>query len=157
MADRSRSRRSAQGASKLENDNGDNTPEQAKDSVEINRAKVSKRLEELTLPVLEKYGQPAFDELHSWLERVVNEFTDEVQTLFDDLVGQAKSDHDRLIGLLRRDANEPTEETADAVPVEEEVPMSDYERKLESQDSVKGSDSDAPGDGDSNGPADDEG
>ena len=156
MAESSRSRRSARGARKFENETGDATSVDAKNSVAVNRAKVSKRLAELTLPVLEKYGQPAFDELHSRLERVVREFTDEVQALFNDLVGQAKVDHDRLMGLLKRDASESEGETAGpAAP--EDAAMSEYERKLEGFDQAEGAAGEGPADGGSNDSSDDEG
>ena len=137
MAERSTSRRSARGGKKS-SDNGKNakTPE-PENSVEMNRAKVRLRLEELTLPILEKFGQPAFDELHSRLEVVIREYTIEVEGLFSDLVGQAKLEHERLMGLLKRDETEGDGDSPDPVLADDED-LSDIERRLEGMDQKEG-------------------
>ena len=155
MAERSTSRRSARGSRKLPGESSDAKTPDTENSIEINRAKVRLRLEELTLPILEKFGQPAFDELHSRLEVVIQEYTVEVQGLFNDLVGQAKLDHERLVGLLKRDESDSDDDSADAA-VPDDANMSDIERRLEGlepPDASSGKDSKA---GDADRSADDE-
>lgn len=101
---------------------------------EANRALVIRRIEELTLPILEKYGEPAFEEILGRLNRVIDEYTAEVQHLFTGLVDQAKEDHGRLRGLLDRD--EGGTETAEAEAPPEDRDMSEIERRLESEESA---------------------
>ncbi len=101
---------------------------------EANRALVIRRIEELTLPILEKYGEAAFEEILGRLNQVIDEYTAEVQHLFTGLVEQAKEDHGRLRGLLDRD--EGGTETAEAEAPPEDRDMSEIERRLESEESA---------------------
>ena len=112
--------------------------------VEKNRATVTNKLEELTLPILEKYGQPAFEELMSRLDTTLTEFSDEVSHLFTDMVSQAKDEHERLRGLLEReDGKEGDENSRPVLPGEEN--MSEFERRIETEAITnKGDDSQEP-------------
>lgn len=83
---------------------------------------------EMTSPVLEKYGIPALDELFSRIDMAMNEFKEEVDSLFTEMVDQAREDHGRLKSLLGKD------EIAEEEPSEEMEPapeLSEIERRLE--------------------------
>lgn len=100
---------------------------------EANRALVLSRIEELTLPILDKYGELAFEEILGRLNQVIEEYTLEVQHLFTGLVDQAREDHGRLRGLLDRDAGESETDESAPAPTEDKN-MSEFERRLESDD-----------------------
>lgn len=146
MAERiaKRSRKSA--TTRGRGSNGSAKASAEKDGLSIaerNRAAVTVKLEELTLPILEKYGQAAFDELMARLEITLDEFTQEVSHLFTGMVAQAKDDHDKLRGLLDRDNSvEGDENTRPVMPGDEN--MSDLERRLET-DALQQADQSAEG------------
>ncbi|UCH09640.1 MAG: hypothetical protein JSU61_10500 [Fidelibacterota bacterium] len=105
----------------------------AKSEPQTNREVVFQRLEELTAPILDKYGVPAFDELVTRLEGTVKEFTEEVNTLFDEMVVQAREDHERMKSLLVEGGDEECSEGETEELVNEEG-MSELEKRLEKMD-----------------------
>lgn len=100
-----------------------------------NREIAYQKLEELTAPILEKYGVPAFDELMNRLESVIKDFTAEVSTLFKEMVNRSREDHERLKSLLVEEegAEEQQEE------LENEAKMSEFEKRLEQMEKKKAS------------------
>ena len=103
---------------------------------QTNREVVLQKLEQLTSPILEKYGVPAFDELVIRLEGTVKEFTEEVNTLFDEMVVQAREDHERMKSLLGEGENEEPGEGGEET--EDEGGMSEIEKRLERMDKEAG-------------------
>jgi|GEM_PF-5665416 len=93
-----------------------------------NQEVVRQKLEELTAPILEKYGVPAFDEIMNRLETTVKEFTEEVNTLFSEMVNRSREDHERLKSLLTEDEGDEGEQ--DEKPENDEE-MSEFEKRLE--------------------------
>lgn len=98
------------------------------------------RLTELTEPIMEKYGQSAFDELMTRMEAAIQEYTQEVRTLFTEMVHQSREEHLRLKAILDQDK---AVEEQDKIEKEEEVDvieegegndMSEYEKRLERMD-----------------------
>ncbi|MBA7565018.1 hypothetical protein ES708_06688 [subsurface metagenome] len=82
----------------------------------------------MTSPVLEKYGIPALDELFSRIDMAMNEFKEEVDSLFTEMVDQAKEDHGRLKSLLGKDEKAEEEPSEEVEPAPE---LSEIERRLE--------------------------
>jgi hypothetical protein len=107
----------------------------SKNQPETNREVVFQKLDELTSPILEKYGVPAFDELVNRLEGTVKEFTEEVSTLFDEMVVQAREDHERMKSLLVEGENDEQSGEDEDNLVNEEG-MSEYEKRLENMDNA---------------------
>ena len=68
-----------------------------------NREQIQKKLIKLTAPILEQYGQIAFEELISRLETTIQEFNTEVGTLFTEMVDQSKEDFGRLKSLMEQE------------------------------------------------------
>ncbi len=93
-----------------------------------NQEVIRQKLEELTAPILDKYGVPAFDELMNRLETTVKEFTEEVNTLFSEMVNRSREDHERLKSLLTEDEGDEGER--DEKPDNDEE-MSEFEKRLE--------------------------
>ncbi len=67
-----------------------------------NRELIQKKLIKLTAPILDQYGQIAFEELISRLETTIQEFNTEVGTLFTEMVDQWKEDFGRLKSLMEQ-------------------------------------------------------
>ncbi|MBA7661146.1 hypothetical protein ES703_69158 [subsurface metagenome] len=93
-----------------------------------NQEVIRQKLEELTAPILDKYGVPAFDEVMNRLETTVKEFTEEVNTLFSEMVDRSREDHERLKSLLTEDEGDEGEQ--DEKPENDEE-MSEFEKRLE--------------------------
>ncbi len=93
-----------------------------------NQEVIRKKLEELTAPILDKYGVPAFDEIMNRLETTVKEFTEEVNTLFSEMVNRSREDHERLKSLLTEDEGDEGEQ--DEKPENDEE-ISEFEKRLE--------------------------
>lgn len=93
-----------------------------------NQEVVRQKLEELTAPILDKYGVPAFDEIINRLETTVKEFTEEVNTLFSEMVNRSREDHERLKSLLTEDEGDEGEQ--DKQPENDEE-ISEFEKRLE--------------------------
>jgi len=129
MANRTGGRRASgkKGTAKGRNKNANKQVEHAAQP-QNNREIVYQKLEELTAPVLEKYGVTAFDELMNRLENTIKEFTDEVNTLFTAMVSRSREDHERLKSLL---TEEECEEEEQELELENEENMSAFEKKLE--------------------------
>lgn len=109
----------------------------ADETSQTNHDVVRERLQELSMPILERYGKSAFDELLTRLETTIEEFTNEFETLFNEMIDQSRDDYRRLQSLLTPD------DTTDAV---EEAPqpeatamdeMSEFERRLEEMEQDK--------------------
>ncbi|MFC1480708.1 hypothetical protein ACFL6E_00480 [Candidatus Neomarinimicrobiota bacterium] len=97
---------------------------------------VRERLQKLSLPILDRYGESAFDELLARLETTIEEFTGEFETLFTEMIDQSRDDYRRLQNLLAPD------ESVEAVDEEEKADtsgdeMSEFERKLEEMEQEK--------------------
>lgn len=107
-----------------------------------NREVIRKRLEELTAPILDKYGMPAFDEVINRLEATVKEFTEEVNTLFDEMVSRLRENHERVKSLL---AEEEGNELQPEEELENEEEMNEFEKRLERVEKKKASQADAEG------------
>ena len=115
---------------------------QAKETLQPpnNQEVIRKKLEELTSPILDKYGVLAFDEVMKRLETTVKEFTEEVSTLFDEMVSRSREDHERMKSLLTEDEGnelQPEEE------LENEEDMSEVEKRLEHREQKKASQANA--------------
>jgi hypothetical protein len=97
---------------------------------------VRERLQKLSLPVLERYGESAFDELLARLETTIEEFTTEFETLFTEMIDQSRDDYRRLQNLLAPEENtEAVDE--EAQPDSSMDNMSEFERKLEEMEQDK--------------------
>ena len=101
-----------------------------------NKEIVQQKLEELTSPILEQYGTPAFDEIMARLETTVREFNDEVGTLFKEMVDRSHEDHVRMKSLL---SGEETDDEQQKDEQENEANMSEFERRLEEEERKKAS------------------
>ncbi len=96
-----------------------------------NQEIIRQKLEELTAPILDKYGIPAFDEVMNRLETTVKEFTGEVNTLFSEMVDRSREDHERMKSLLtEEDDNEGEQEEK----LENDQEISEFEKRLERMD-----------------------
>jgi hypothetical protein len=96
-----------------------------------NREVIRQKLEELTAPILDKYGMPAFDEVMNRLETTVKEFTEEVNTLFSEMVNRSKDDHERMKSLL---TEEECDEGEQDEKLENDKEISEFEKRLERMD-----------------------
>ena len=96
-----------------------------------NQEIMDQRLRELSTPVLEKYGVPAFDELMVRLETTIKDFNTEVTTLFDEMVHQSREDHERLKSML---APNSAVKEGQAEELENQASMSEYELRLENME-----------------------
>ncbi len=103
-----------------------------------NREVMDQKLRQLTTPVLDKYGIPAFDELIERLEGTFDDFNLEVTSLFEDMVHQSREHHARMKSML---APEEGDETEEAGAMGNQDNMSEYEKRLENMDKEKTSDS----------------
>ena len=99
-----------------------------------NREVMGRKLRQLTTPVLDKYGMPAFDELMERLEGTIEDFNAEVKSLFEDMVHQSREYHARMKSML---APEEGDETGKANAMGNEENMSEYEKRLENMDKEK--------------------
>ena len=99
-----------------------------------NREVMDEKLRQLTTPVLDKYGKPAFDELIERLEGTIDDFNAEVKSLFEDMVHQSREQHARMKSMLAPVEGDDSEE-AQAMGNEEH--MSEYEKRLENMDEEK--------------------
>ncbi len=99
-----------------------------------NQEQIQKKLIKLSAPILEQYGQVAFEELINRLETTIQEFNAEVGTLFTEMVDQSKEDYGRLKSLMDQ-GEEPVAEPETGRMDESE--MSEYERRLETMDQGK--------------------
>lgn len=99
-----------------------------------NREQIQKKLIKLTAPILDQYGQVAFEELISRLETTIQEFNTEVGTLFTEMVDQSKEDFGRLKSLLEQGEEPEAEAETDGLDLSE---MSEYEKRLEEMDQEK--------------------
>ena len=115
---------------------------QAKETLQPpnNQEVIRKKLEELTSPILDKYGVLAFDEVMKRLETTVKEFTEEVSTLFDEMVSRSREDHERMKSLLTEDEGN---ELQPAEELENEENMSEFEKRLEHTEQKKASQANA--------------
>lgn len=104
-----------------------------------NKEIVQQKLEELTSPILEQYGTPAFDEIMARLETTVREFNDEVGTLFKEMVDRSHEDHQRMKSLLS--GEEPDDEKQED-DQENKANMSEFEKRLEEEERKKASNAD---------------
>ncbi|UCH62620.1 MAG: hypothetical protein JSU77_12630 [Fidelibacterota bacterium] len=107
-----------------------------------NQEVIRQKLEELTAPILEKYGIPAFDEIMNRLETTVKEFTEEVNTLFSEMVIRSREDHERMKSLLTDDEGD---EGGHDEKTENNVEMSEFEKRLELMEKENTSKSKAKG------------
>ena len=89
---------------------------------------VGEKLTKLTIPILEKYGFLAFEEVITRLEITIKEFNEEVGSLFGEMVNHSRENYGRLKLLLDQDA-EPEEPTDDESV--DDFGMSELERRLE--------------------------
>ncbi len=96
-----------------------------------NQEQIQKKLVKLSAPILEQYGQIAFEELIKRLETTIQEFNAEVGTLFTEMVDQSKEDYGRLKSLMEQ-SEEPVEEP-DSGRIDD-TEMSDFEKRLEEMD-----------------------
>ena len=99
-----------------------------------NREQIQKKLIKLTAPILDQYGQIAFEELISRLETTIQEFNAEVGTLFTEMVDQSKEDFGRLKSLMEQGEEPETEAETGELDLSE---MSEYEKRLEAMDQEK--------------------
>ncbi len=99
-----------------------------------NKEIVQQKLEDLTSPIMERYGTPAFDEIMARLEITVREFNDEVGTLFKEMVDRSHEDHERMKSLL---SGEETDDEKQENEHENGTNMSEYERRLEEEERKK--------------------
>lgn len=95
------------------------------------RGIIVRRLVELTEPIMEQYGQAAFDEVMTRMEATIQDFTQEVRTLFTEMVHQSREEHERLKAMLVQD--EAVEE-GDVIEEEQDTEMSEFEKRLENMD-----------------------
>ncbi len=98
-----------------------------------NQDVVRERLQKLSLPILERYGESAFDELLTRLEMTIEEFTTEFETLFTEMIDQSKDDYRRLQNLLAPDES-PAAVEEEGQPDSEAAEMSEFERRREELD-----------------------
>lgn len=87
-----------------------------------------RKMVELTEPIMEQYGEAAFDEVMTRMEATIQEFTQEVRTLFSEMVQQSREEHERLKAMLVQD--EAVEE-GDLIEEEQDAEMSEFEKRLE--------------------------
>ncbi len=92
------------------------------------REVIVRRLVELTEPIMEQYGQAAFDELLTRMEAAIQDFSQEVRTLFTELVHQSREEHERLKAMLVQDE---VVEGEDLIEEEQDTEMSEFEKRLE--------------------------
>lgn len=100
-----------------------------------NQELIQKKLIKLSAPILEQYGQIAFEELINRLETTIQEFNAEVGTLFNEMVDQSKEDYGRLKSLMEQ--GEEPEAEPETGRMDEESEMSDFERRLEAMEQGK--------------------
>lgn len=105
-----------------------------------NQEQIQKKLIKLSAPILEQYGQVAFEELINRLETTIQEFNAEVGTLFTEMVDQSKEDYGRLKSLIDQ-GEEPVAEPETGRMDESE--MSEYEKRLEAMEQGKSESSSA--------------
>ncbi len=101
-----------------------------------NQEIIQKKLTKLTSAILEQFGQIAFEELIGRLETTIQEFNEEVKSLFTEMVDQSKDDLGRLKSLMvqgEEDEDEPEPDVTD------EAGLSEFERRLEAMDKDKSS------------------
>jgi len=98
---------------------------------ESNREIIQKKLIKLTSPILDQYGQIAFEELISRLETVIQEYNEEVQSLFTEMKDQSKDDMGRLKSLMVQEEEPEAEAEADQPDLSG---MSEFERRLEAME-----------------------
>lgn len=99
-----------------------------------NQEQIQKKLIKLTAPILEQYGQVAFEELINRLETTIQEFNAEVGTLFTEMVDQSKEDFGRLKSLMEQGEEPVAEPDAGRM---DEPEMSEFEKRLEAMDQDK--------------------
>ena len=116
----------AKGRSKKSDNQAEETPQ-----LQNNREVIRQKLEELTAPILDKYGMPAFDEVMNRLETTVKEFTEEVNTLFSEMVNRSREDHERMKSLL---TEEECDEGEQVEKLENDKEISEFEKRLERMD-----------------------
>ncbi len=104
------------------------------------REVIRQKLEELTAPILDRYGMPAFNEVMNRLETTVKEFTEEVNTLFSEMVDRSREDHERMKSLLTDE--EGNEEEQDE-KLENDEEISEFEKRLERMEKEDASKSNA--------------
>ena len=111
---------------------------EAQEQTATTREIIAGKLIELTEPIMEQYGQAAFDEVMTRMEATREEFSQEVNTLFTEMVHQSREEHERLKAMLVQD-----EAVEEEDPIEEgpEGEMSEIEKRLERSDQPKGSNS----------------
>ncbi len=105
-----------------------------------NQEQIQKKLIKLSAPILEQYGQIAFEELINRLETTIQEFNAEVGTLFIELVDQSKEDYGRLKSLMEQGEEPEAEPETGRI---DESELSEFERRLEAMDQGKSESSDA--------------
>ncbi|MCH7859959.1 MAG: hypothetical protein IID14_09740 [Candidatus Marinimicrobia bacterium] len=87
-----------------------------------------RRLVVLTEPIMEQYGQAAFDEVMTRMETTLGDFSEEVSTLFTEMVHQSREEHERLKAMLVQDeAVEAADTTEEG---QEDAEMSEFEKRL---------------------------
>ena len=96
-----------------------------------NQEIIQKKLIKLSAPILEQYGQIAFEELINRLETTIQEFNEEVGTLFTGMVDQSKEAYGRLKSLM--DQKEAPEEEPEPGVVED-AGLSEFEKRLEAME-----------------------
>ena len=113
-------------------------PAAAQEQTATAREIIVAQLVELTEPIMEQYGQAAFDEVMTRMEATREAFSEEVNTLFTEMVHQSREEHERLKAMLVQD-----EAVEEEDPIEEgpEGEMSEIEKRLERSDQPKGSNS----------------
>ena len=99
-----------------------------------NQEQIQKKLIKLSAPILEQYGQIAFEELINRLETTIQEFNAEVGTLFTELVDQSKEAYGRLKSLM--DQKEAPEEEPEPGVVDD-AELSEFEKRLEAMEQGK--------------------
>ena len=99
-----------------------------------NQEIIQKKLTKLTSAILEQFGQIAFEELISRLETTIQEFNEEVKSLFTEMVDQSKDDLGRLKSLMVQGEEDEDETEPD---VADEAGLSEFERRLEAMDKEK--------------------
>ncbi len=101
-----------------------------------NQEIIQKKLNKLTSPILDQFGQIAFEELISRLETTIQEFNEEVKSLFTEMVDQSKDDLGRLKSLMVQGEESDDESEPD---VADEAGLSEFERRLEAMEKDKSS------------------
>ena len=98
-------------------------------NADARKSYLSEKLDDLMDGINDSYGTVLMDELISQLERTVNKFNEEVQTL----MRQLKDNSDRRDGLLEKIKTGVVEEAAHDTPepISDKKEMSAWELKLE--------------------------